>query len=154
MLRIYGPTVLDRTSTWYHTDGMPRHSSNTWWSLDVSLGCDMASAGIYEWRLDGFGVYVGQSKRLVSRIREYPNNVRKLIAEAPYRAGKPYSYREIHHHLRQACDSGAAVSVTVLENCDPADLNTRERYWIARRRDEAARGGPQVLNSERRGNRG
>ena len=49
----------------------------------------LASAGIYEWRIEGVGIYIGQSKRLAGRLREYPNNVRKIIDGAPYRKGKP-----------------------------------------------------------------
>jgi hypothetical protein len=39
------------------------------------------------------------------------------------------------------------VTVTVLENCEKAELNERERYWIAKRRVEAKAGGPRVLNA-------
>lgn len=114
---------------------------------DVPDHIDLDLPGIYEWRIGNESLYIGKSARLRGRIREYPNNVRKLIAGEPYRKGKPTSYREVHHELRNAHDGMIAVTVTVLENCARADLNRRERYWIATRRAEAEHDGPRVLNA-------
>lgn len=119
----------------------------SWYSHEPTDGTSLDRPGIYEWRLSGIGIYVGKSVRLPARIREYPNNVRKMIAGAPYRRNKPANYRDIHHHLRQAHDTAAAVTVAILENCNSSELNQRERYWIERRRQEQAIGGPRVLNA-------
>jgi hypothetical protein len=118
-----------------------------WWTLDVSPGIDLSQPGIYEWRIGDDSVYVGKSKRLSGRIREYPNNVRKLLTGAPYRRGKQAAYRDIHRDLRSAHDAFVKVTVTILENCLVSELNERERHWIALRRTEAGQGGPRVINA-------
>ena len=118
-----------------------------WWESDIPEGIDLDLPGIYEWSIGDECLYIGKSVRLRGRIREYPNNVRKLIAGESYRKSKPTSYREVHHELRSAHDGMIAVRVTVLENCDRSDLNQREQYWIAIRRAEAANGGPRVVNA-------
>jgi hypothetical protein len=53
----------------------------------------------------------------------------------------------VHYELRSAHDRLLTVVFTVLENCDKANLNERERYWIDKRREEAEAGGPRVLNA-------
>lgn len=118
-----------------------------WWRDAIPEHIDLDQPGVYEWRIGHDSIYIGKSARLSGRIREYPNNVRKLIAGEAYRRGNPTSYRAIHHELRAAHDRLLAVSVTVIENCRKDDLNKRERYWIATRRAEAGQGGPRVLNA-------
>ena len=117
------------------------------WYAKQADPSQLASAGIYEWRIEGVGLYVGQSRRLASRLREYPNNVRKLIAKAPYRKGKPDGFRAIHKSLMDAHERKIAVAFSVLEICERGDLNAQERHWIKRRRQEEADGGLRVLNS-------
>lgn len=123
-----------------------------WWKHDLAEHIDLGRPGIYEWRIGSDSLYIGKSARLRGRIREYPNNVRKLIAGEAYRKGKPTSYRDIHHELRVAHDEMIEVAVTVIENCALAALNERERYWIATRRAEAEQGGPRVLNATKESN--
>ncbi len=125
-----------------------RPNSEEWWSLDLPASIDLTKPGIYEWRIEQSAVYIGKSKRLRSRIREYPNNVRKLIKGAPYRLAKPDGFREIHRFLHEASLKGSHARVTVLENCDESELNTRERFWIELRRKEERVGGPRVLNGD------
>jgi hypothetical protein len=105
------------------------------------------SSGIYEWRIDGVGVYVGQAKRLSSRMRAYPNNVRRILDKLPWRKNSKRDFRCVHHALRAAYEVGTPVTFTVLENCPPQLLNEREQYWIALRRSEFAGSGLKVLNS-------
>jgi len=106
----------------------------------------MNAAGIYEWRIDGAGVYIGKAKCLRKRIRAYPNNVRRMMNGRPWHGNHAKDYRPIHHALRQAYVSNAVVSVAVLEVCDPAERAARERFWIAMRVQEHLSGGPCVLN--------
>jgi hypothetical protein len=104
-----------------------------WCIRDIPAHIDLERPGIYEWRIEGAGCYIGKSKRLRARLREYPNNLRKMIAGLPYRAGKPEAFRRVHHELHAALAAGRSVTLTVLENCDAGALSERERFWIARR---------------------
>ena len=125
---------------------------DNWWTRDVAEQIDLDLPGIYEWRIGSDSLYIGKSGRLRGRIREYPNNVRRLLAGEPYRRGNPTSFREVHHELRAAHDGMISVTVSILENCARADLNQREQYWIAIRRAEAEQGGPRVLNGTQQRN--
>lgn len=118
-----------------------------WWTLSFPSEIYPDQPGIYEWRIGDQGPYIGKSKRLRKRIREYPNNVRKLIYGLPYRKGKPTAYREVHHELRLAHDQFLTVTVTVLENCEHSQLDVREQHWIAVRKAQAELGGPRVFNA-------
>ncbi|KQS84800.1 hypothetical protein [Rhizobium sp. Leaf383] len=104
-----------------------------WFKLVVPEGIDLSRPGIYQWTIEGVGTYIGQSRNLRSRLREYDNNVRKLAAGLPYRKSKPYAFRAVHRELHAAKSSGAEITVTILENCGLKELNARERFWIAAR---------------------
>jgi hypothetical protein len=103
--------------------------------------------GIYEWKIDGEGVYVGKAKRLATRMRAYPNNVRKILNKVRWRAGSDRDFRAVHHALHKAHESGATVTFSVLEICVAEFLNERERYWIGVRKAEELQTGLKVLNS-------
>jgi len=121
-----------------------------WYAPVYDDELDLKQSGIYEWRIEGVGLYVGKAKTLRSRIRHYPNNVRRMIDGKPWRGNSNRDFRDVHYHLRQAYDDGTGVTVAVLELCEPAIRAERERYWIERRREEHKAGGPQVLNATRR----
>ena len=121
---------------------------SSWWSLELPDDCSLERPGIYEWRIGDESLYVGKSSRLASRLREYPNNVRKLSDGLPYRKGNPHGYRFVHTELHRAIKAGHLVLVTILENCEQQDLSEREQHWISVRLQEAHRGGPRVLNAE------
>jgi hypothetical protein len=125
---------------------MPNMTSNEWFSV-VSGGFDLGLAGIYEWRISGIGIYVGKAALLTKRIRAYPNNVRRMGQNLPWHGNPNKSYRLIHHALLQARAERLPVEVHVLENCALDDRSAREHYWIQRRANEAAHGGPALLNS-------
>lgn len=122
-----------------------------WWTHDLGEHIDLDLPGIYEWRIGSESLYIGKSVRLRNRIREYPNNVRKLVAGKSYRKNKPNCFRDVHYELRAAHDGNIPVTVAVLENCASGDLNERERYWIAIRRSQAKQNGPRVLNATKEG---
>ena len=103
--------------------------------------------GIYEWKIEGVGVYVGQATRLASRMRAYRNNVRKIINKLPWRKGSKREFRLVHHALRDAHDAGTPVMFSVLEICPAQLLNEREPHWIDVRRAEEPKTGLKVLNS-------
>lgn len=113
-----------------------------WWRFVPNDATDMHLPGIYEWRIEDQKIYIGQSKHLVSRIHEYPNNVRKILAGEPYRRGNPKGFRRVHDALRLAHDQHCRVTVAILENCPLSDLNEKKRAWIVLRREQ----GIEVLN--------
>lgn len=115
-----------------------------WFYLAVDPSI-MHEAGIYQWLIEGVGVYVGKAKVLRHRVRAYPNNVRKMIEGRPWHGNPKRDYREIHKALRKAYDNGTRITVTVLETCDPADRADCERRWIDIRRGEESRGGLRCL---------
>lgn len=102
-----------------------------WFQLVVPQGIDLSKPGIYQWTIVGAGTYIGQSRNLRSRLREYDNNVRKLATGLPYRKSKPTAFRAVHRELHAAKSAGAEITVTILENCALEELNARERFWIA-----------------------
>jgi hypothetical protein len=118
------------------------------WYQKINLDqFDLDQAGIYEWRIDGIGLYVGKAKRLRSRLRAYPNNVRRMLQGLHWHGNPDRSYRPIHLDLRYGYDNGNLISLSILENCEPEIRNARERYWIGLRKQEEAAGGPRVLNA-------
>jgi uncharacterized protein YfaQ (DUF2300 family) len=117
-----------------------------WFELQHD-GFDLNSAGVYEWRVGSAALYVGKAKVLRRRLRDYPNNVRRMLQGLPWHGDVTKPYRLIHVALRSAYEQKLPVVVRVVENCDPDTRSERERHWIARRREEARQGGPPVLNS-------
>jgi len=118
-----------------------------WYVREIEQTLDLEQPGIYEWRIEGVGVYVGKALRLKSRLRAYPNNVRRMLQGVHWHGHATRDYRPIHHALRDAHDSQAVVIVRVLEVCSSEARNEREQYWIRLRRQEAAAGGPRLLNA-------
>lgn len=102
-----------------------------WFTLVVLEGIDLSKPGIYQWEIEGVGTYIGQSRNLRSRLREYDNNVRKQMLGLPYRKSKPDAFRAVHRQLHAAKLAGTEITVTILENCAIEELNARERFWIA-----------------------
>lgn len=69
---------------------------------------------IYIWRV-GDDVYVGKSINGVGRaVREYTNNIRKLLAGEPYRKGKPDKWRKVHRRLAEAARSGECITLELI----------------------------------------
>jgi hypothetical protein len=108
---------------------------------------DLNCAGVYEWLIEDTGLYIGKAKILKERVRDYPNNVRRMLEGLPWHGNPNKDYRPIHYALRQAYDEELFVSVSILETCDLSIRAERERYWINFRRKEALAGGLPVLNS-------
>jgi hypothetical protein len=117
-----------------------------WYRLTIDPSVDMEAAGVYQWSIEGVGLYVGKAKILRKRLPAYPNNVRRMLENLPWHGNPSKKYREIHHALRQAYETQTPVTVTVLETCDPSVRVARERHWIRLRLAEAEQGGPRVLN--------
>lgn len=118
-----------------------------WYRRDVDAAIDLDQPGIYEWRIEGVGVYVGKALRLKRRLSHYPNNVRRMLQGLPWHGNSARNYRPIHQALRDAHDAQTVVVVRVLEVCAAEARGDREQHWIALRRVEEALGGPRVLNA-------
>lgn len=128
---------------------MKKQLKSDWYTVDRGPSVDLSEAGIYQWSIEGTGVYIGKAKVLRKRILAYPRNVRRMLEGKPWHGNPEKNYREIHHALRQAHDAGTPVIVSVLEVCDPTIRSERERCWIKlRSRQETEQQGPRVLNSD------
>ena len=120
----------------------------TWYVRHIGPDLDLDQPGIYEWRIEGVGVYVGKALRLKKRLTAYPNNVRRILQGLHWHGDPTRDYRAIHHALRNAHEAQIPVTVTVLEICASEGRSAREQHWIKLRRSEEAAGGPKVLNAE------
>jgi hypothetical protein len=120
------------------------------WCTELSLGgADPSKPGLYEWRIEGLGVYIGQFTRRSRHRREYRLNVLRLLNGSPYRKTNPDGLRSIHHALATAVSEGKRITLTILENqADKSERNHREQELIRIRRRDAECGGLPVLNSD------
>lgn len=120
------------------------------WCTELSLdSADPFKPGLYEWRIEGLGVYIGQYTRRSRHRREYRLNVLRLLNGHPYRKKDPYGFRSVHHALATAVREGRRITLTIIENqADKSERNRREQELIRIRRREAECGGLPVLNSD------
>jgi len=109
---------------------------------------DASLPGLYEWRIEGIGVYIGQYTHSTRLRREYGMNIARLVEGRLYRRGKPDGFRPIHHHLALAVGAKTLVTLTFLENQPDKDArNARARHLIRERQIAAQNGGLRVLDS-------
>jgi hypothetical protein len=119
-----------------------------WYREIVKPGVNPMLPGLYEWRIEGVGCYIGQYTHARRPRREYGLNVGRILTKRPYRKSKPEGFRQIHRELANAAEAGTPISLTLLENqVAKADRNRRERELIAERGAQAKAGGLRVLNS-------
>ena len=122
-------------------------NADCWFTEVVAAGVNPDWPGIYEWRIEGVGVYIGQYGRVRRPRREYARNVERLLAREPYRKGDPEGFRKVHRKLAEARDKDRAITLTFLENHEAkSDRNRRERELIEERRQAAKAGGLPLLN--------
>lgn len=82
---------------------------------------------IYVWRV-GADVYVGKSINGVGRaVREYHNNVRKMLAGQPYRKSKPDAWRRVHRRLHAAMLAGETITLELIPSTLEDLLKDEER---------------------------
>jgi len=126
---------------------MTRQELTPGWYIHHSAGSpDLRLSGVYEWRIEGVGIYVGKAKVLQNRILAYPRNVRRMMEGLPWHGNPDKEYRRVHKALLEAYQSGRGVSVCILEICPASDRKAAEDRWIALRRLEAGAGGLALLN--------
>ena len=113
---------------------MPKDLSPAdWFRFDIPAKIDLARPGIYEWRIEGVGSYVGQSCQLRRRLSQYAANLRRSRDGRSRLVAGSDRHGEINEALHAAVVAGRPVTVTVLENCELTELNAREWFWRTRR---------------------
>lgn len=113
-----------------------------WYLLDVVDGVDLNRPGIYQWEIAGSGRYIGKYTRSSRPLKEYERNVRRLLAGEAYRPAKPDGFRYIHRALAEAVGEGRSITLSILENVDPALLGARERSLVRERQCNLNGSGP------------
>jgi len=104
-----------------------------WYDYILTDGVDEKKPGIYEWRIEGAGSYIGKYTRISRPKIEYEKNVLKILNGWPYRSKKPEKFRRVHRELERAHREGRRITLVILENVDPFLLNQRESELIADR---------------------
>jgi hypothetical protein len=118
-----------------------------WYSEIRAKDVDDSKPGLYEWCIEGVGVYIGKYKHATRPRREYALNVCRLGNGLSYRKNKPKGFRRIHHELYSAIGK-ARITLTFLKNQSDEHIRTRrEQELIAERKKAAENGGLPVLNS-------
>jgi hypothetical protein len=105
-----------------------------WYSLTITKGANRDLPGLYEFKIDGVGSYIGKYTNFSERCKLYRRNVCNLLNKKPYRKGKPDRFRRIHRELAEAVRAGKLIELIILENQPPGDrLNRREGELIMER---------------------
>ena len=107
--------------------------ASDWHVETIAPGVDINRPGLYEWRIEGTGSYIGQYRWISRPRREYWLNVARLINGLPYRKGNPDGFRRIHRELAAALMDGRRIELVVPENGERPALNNRERELIRER---------------------
>jgi hypothetical protein len=119
-----------------------------WYDEIIEEGVNPKLPGLYEWRIEGVGCYIGQYTRVSRPRRQYERNVLRLLAGLFYRPSDPNGFRRIHRALAEARKARHVVTLTLLENQGTKEnRNRRERELIKERQAQAKLGGLLVLNS-------
>mgnify|MGYP000044152194 CR=1 FL=1 len=99
--------------------------------LIVAGGVNLDLPGIYAWKIEGIGMYIGKYTRKSRPLSEYNKNVRRLLSCEKYRPQNPTGFRRVHRALARAITDGLAIELHILENCSPENLTSRERHLIS-----------------------
>lgn len=102
------------------------------WCLPAN-GVDLDGSGIYEWRIEGAGSYIGKFGRIRRPTKEYRRNVIRLLNGRPYRKGNEHGFRWIHHELAWAVYEQRCIQLVIVEIVDVDQINERERALIRER---------------------
>jgi hypothetical protein len=107
--------------------------SDTWCEYFVCRNVDTKSPGIYEWKIDGAGSYIGQFGSIRRPTMHYRRNVVRLMNGEAYRKGKPAGFRRIHLELEKAIRENRRIELHILENVKADKINARELELIKTR---------------------
>lgn len=118
-----------------------------WYCYRVNDGVDVNRPGIYEWRIDGMGSYIGQYRWISRPTTHYGRNLIKLFNGLPYRKRSPDGFRRIHRALADAHRDGRRIELVIVENVESKiERNRRERELIALRGNLNGRSSDQISN--------
>ncbi|MEH6718872.1 MAG: hypothetical protein V7704_08340 [Aurantimonas endophytica] len=115
-----------------------------WFDIVVESGVTPDLPGIYEWRIDGVGSYIGKYTYSRRPLKEYSRHVRSQFEGGHYRPQNKDGWRRIHRELYQACLEGRKVTLVFVENCALSTLNERERAHI---RDRGTLNGARLVGA-------
>ena len=104
-----------------------------WYTEMIFPGVDPDKRGLYEWRIEGVGSYIGQYRWHARPRRQYGTNVARLLGRLPYRRSNPEGFRRIHWALAAAVVGRRIIDLRFVENAERPELNTREQALIAER---------------------
>ena len=93
---------------------------------------------IYKWEMRDevgnlTGLYIGKAKGGAKRpTTHYRQNVNRLLAGKPYRAGNPEGYRKSHRALAEAVKLGYTIELSFVCNVAPGEsIDQVEQLCIA-----------------------
>ena len=99
-----------------------------WYRLSISEGVNLDLPGIYEWRIEGAGSYIGRYTYSSRPFGDYARHVRDQFAGGIYKPKQPDGWRRIHRELYAALLDGRVIELIFVENCALGDLNARETF--------------------------
>ncbi len=109
--------------------------SDDWCAMVIREGVDLAKPGIYRWEIQGAvvgnenGIDIGKYTRSSRPRHEYRRNVARILngVDSHHKNGK---FRRIHDALADAVRERRQITLTILANAEPADLNSLEQAFI------------------------
>ena len=116
-----------------------------WYCYRVNDGVDTKKPGIYEWRIDGAGSYIGQYRWISRPTTHYGRNLVKLFNGLPDRNRSPNGFRGIHKALADAHRDGRRIELIIVENVElKIERNRREQVLIKLRGNLNGRRNDQI----------
>ncbi len=104
-----------------------------WYTYVRHTGVDESKPGIYEWKIEGVGSYIGKYKRISRPTKHYTRNVERKLNGEYYRRGNPDGFRFIHEELEKAHLNDRPIELHILENVELRSINAREAELINER---------------------
>ena len=119
---------------------------NVWYTEVLTPGVDDKQPCLYEWRIEGVGVYIGQCENIKRPRSQFGGTLFDLLNRLQYGKSQRDASQRFHQELRKALGIHA-ITLTLLENVrDKSRRNQREREVMEDRRKAALQGGLPVLN--------
>ena len=102
--------------------------------IEIPSDVDPNAPLIYRFTIPALNViYHGQDNNGAGRPRsDYERDVERMLQGLPRGTTSGQErYRPIHYAMYEAVQAGHSIELTLVENCAPAGLVARERWWIA-----------------------